>query len=410
MRPFFAMVLAGSIAMPAAAQFTFTVLPSDTSQSGSWALARGISGDGKVIVGGASGLQNTLEKGHVWRSTGSGWARTQLPSQGTPGWGRALAASHDGDTVVGMADLVSSGGIVYGTPAVWTDVLSGSPTLTTPLDDTSTKRRGIFSGVSADGSRAAGYAGLLPAGSVPLEAWTYAGGSPQQISPSGSVNYSSTPWVGGNTLSADGLAFVGTRFDSVGAQKREAFRWTASGGFQVLPARPTVYTGASAEVISANGNVVGGHVTTSAGGVYNGDGKPTLWINGVRLDLALPSNTFNGRVLGLSADGSIAAGVQYNGSVMPIETGLASMDAVVWINNEPFRLSEYLTSRGVDLQGIVTRYLMGVSNDGRTLVGYGSVGVSDFNLRSFVVTIPGAGTGTAALAALGCVAARRRRG
>lgn len=71
--------------------YSLTLLPSDMPNTNLRALARGISGDGNVIVGSGSAVLSPLEMPYTWRKVDGVWTRRQLFTFGAPG--RAVAAS-----------------------------------------------------------------------------------------------------------------------------------------------------------------------------------------------------------------------------------------------------------------------------------------------------------------------------
>lgn len=359
------------------AQLSFEFLPSTVGSSRG--LARGVSGDGQVIAGSTQIM--VTEKPVVWRRVDGVWMRFDLPAEGSQGLGRAISLSHDGDVIGGMTNSFASGTAVYGTAAVWTGVLSGLPVLDSPMDSPQV-RRGIFSGVSADGSMTTGYAAQVPPTS-PREMWTYSAAGLAQISPASPPSYA-TPFMCGSVMSADGSVIVGARMD---VERRLAIRWSAAGGFAELPT-PTVGTfrNSMAEAVSRDGRVIGGCLTFQYQ-AYNTEATPALWTDAGRVDLPLiPAMGPHGRVLALSGDGRIAGGAQYTGVLLLDGSSHGSEHAVLWIDGQVHGLASYLSSRGVNMQGIQPHWITGISDDGRVLVGF--AGQMGQGLRSFIVTLP----------------------
>jgi len=299
--------------------------------------------------------------------------------------GRPVALSYTGDTIAGTTNQYLSGAIGSGTPAVWHNVLSATPTVVSPLDDPGVPlRRGCWGGMSSDGSVAGGFAQLRTPTLSPGELWRFADGAASQISPVGPSAYASA-LIAGNAISGDGAIMVGSA--TVG-EYRLAMRWTAAEGFVALPTPTTgSFRHSRAECISRDGAVIGGHLAQEAL-VYNTGARPCVWRDGVRTDLpmltpALPS----ARVLAISGDGSVAAGAAYS-QVLGLDTlAINNNVATLWIHGRVYRLSTYLTERGVDLQGIEPCWISGISDDGRTLAGCGEV-AGTAALASFVVTLP----------------------
>lgn len=363
---------------------TLELLPSTGPDPSGAVIARGISGDGQVVVG--SQVPLMWERPFCWRKVGGVWMLIALPGEGGPGWGRPVAASFNGDVTGGMTNQYLSGAVGSGTPAVWSGVLSGAPAVGSPLDDSGTAeiRRGTFGGVSSDGAVATGYAHLISPSGSPGEIWAYAGGSAARLSPFPSTTNFSSAVIAGNALSGDGAVVVGSLNDGAGPRP---FRWTAAGGFERLPA-PTSGSArnARAECISRDGQVIGGHVTPDTL-VYNGLGQPCVWRDGYRIDLQNVPGYTSGRVLSLSGDGSIAVGLGYN-SLLPLDIGtLNGSKAVFWFHGKATALETYLEDRGIDLGGLRLHLVSGVSDDGKTIVGYGSRATPAVEYLSFIATL-----------------------
>lgn len=384
----FAAVCVGLMMLPPvlAGPPTFELLPSvNTTGSGDRVVARGVSGDGRVVVG--STVPLAWESPFMWRKTDGAWVLIPLPGEGALGWGRPISVSRDGDSIAGMTNRYYATRVASGTPAIWTGVLSGMPAVDSPLDESTPDevRRGIFGGISNNGAFAAGFAQLRTPTTADGELWGCTDGAATRLSPFPSALGFASALVAGNAVSGDGSIVVGSVEE---AFIRRAFRWTAADGFVTL-ATPTSgwYTHSRAECISRDGTVIGGHIFHDLLS-YGSNAQPCVWRQDVREDLALPPGRYSGRVFGLSGDGSIAVGVNYN-----LELGLDSGSfydarAVFWLRDRPRLLSSYLTSRGVDLQGITPHWLSGVSDDGFTLVGFGSEGGDGSTMTSFVVTLP----------------------
>ncbi|MCC6677258.1 MAG: hypothetical protein IT436_08940 [Phycisphaerales bacterium] len=361
----------------------FELLPSVGPNPGSYVVARGISGDGLVIAG--SQVPLMWERPFIWRKVDGEWVRTELPREGGFGWGRPVALSYTGDTIAGMTNQYLSGAIGSGTPAVWRGVLSGTPTVLSPLDDAGQPiRRGCWGGVSSDGSVAGGFAQLLMPTLSPGELWRLADSATTQISPAGPSSYASA-LIAGNAISGDGLIMVGS---ATAGEFRLALRWTAADGFVSL-ATPTSgnFRHSRAECISRDGAVIGGHLAQEAL-VYNTGARPCVWRDGVRTDLPLlaPALT-SARVLAISGDGAVAGGAAYT-QILGLDTlAINNNVAALWIHGRAYRLSTYLAERGTDLQGVEPCWISGISDDGKTLAGCGEVAGSSA-LVSFVVTLP----------------------
>lgn len=152
----------------------------------------------------------------------------------------------------------------------------------------------------------------------------------------------------GTGVSGDGKVVVGVWGDG---QQNEAFRWTESGGFEML------------------GDVPGGPLDSVA--------------------------------LGTNWDGSVVVGTGNPGLNLPDVATYWTKDAGLQT------LWDVLLGAGVDLSGWRSLdYPTDVSDDGKTVVGQGTL--SDGTLAGFLVVIPAPGTATFAFAGLLMVARRRR--
>jgi len=297
-------------------------------------------------------------------------------------------------------------------------------------------------GLSADGQSAAGYTAGIGIPGLPGYRWTNGGGredfgftlpSALGISGNGQVLVGGSPGTGSiafrwsqsggvQTLGTlpgftdadaidanfDGSVVVGTNSFN-GAGTKQAYRWTPSGGMQGLGLNTTAYG------VSGNGNVVigefgsapQGFIWTQAGGRQNliglpgGTGAtlarginfdgsiivgrsgpstnlPTMWINGVPVELN--SNLTSGGFTpnGVSDDGTVVVGqAQAPGGQF----------AGIWTSTTGVvRLSDYLAMNGVSIPAGVRLFnCTGVSADGRTFAGWteGSLGI-----QGYVATIP----------------------
>lgn len=118
-------------------------------------------------------------------------------------------------------------------------------------------------GVSADGSVVAGWRGSVIDGSTEATRWAPSG-SPQGLGflPGDTASR-------GTAVSGDGLVVVGGSFTPfVGG---EAFRWTEGTGMQPLGALPAGLVGSGARAVNADGSVIVGDSSQSAGG------RPRAW-------------------------------------------------------------------------------------------------------------------------------------
>jgi len=158
-------------------------------------------------------------------------------------------------------------------------------------------------------------------------------------------------------VSADGVVVVGVG-SSVheGENVFEAFSWTSTGGFVPLGDLPTGGFHSEALGASNSGNVIVGYGTIDDMGTDRTNGFQ--WMNNALLGIGdLPLGTNDSRVYSASADGSILVGRGYagNGEV-----------AFTWDNN---RTPKFQTLDG--FQPLNYNFARDVSDDASVVVGYG---------------------------------------
>jgi probable HAF family extracellular repeat protein len=222
--------------------------------------------------------------------------------------------------------------------------------------------------------------------------------------------------------SADGKVIVGLAWN--GCNFARAFRWEESTGMVDLGS--TVAGQSSrANGVSGDGRVVVGwqeHALGYRQGARWVDGRQTIFVNG---------STFAGEARGANADGTIIVGqtchfgdaseqsawvwtpaggvvclppprlqlplgrigaayaVSDDGRVVGgAQTFGLESESLIWIDRTPYYLKDYLRANGVPdaFEGWVnTGFVLGMSRDGRVLVGYGA-GPRDFT--GYVVILP----------------------
>ena len=395
--------------------YSLTLLPSDipgNTDPNFKALARGISGDGNVIVGSGSSILSFLEKPYAWRKVNGVWTRSELPTISTTG--RAVAASYDGSVIVGMTGRYAQNTTSFGTPAVWRDTASASPTLDTPLitaSPTGGPLRGIFNGVSATGSRAFGFARNVDGNIASSTAYVYDQGTiPTAVAAFGQLTGA---YPAGNIMSADGTR--ATHYIQPGAVSGNstAFLWSETTGSTNLPLN-TSSLYARTTTISGDGRVVAGFLA-SVNSIANDSGQPVIWRDGVFSQLARPNNAINAFVAGSDTTGRVLVGTAGNSlDLVNFTTNISFVGntfAAIWIDGQAFSLATYLTSNGINLGNITPILASGVSADGRTVVGVATRPLATSTQReyvSFVATIPTPGT-VFGMSLCVVFAARRRR-
>ena len=200
------------------------------SESGG--VAYGISPDGTVIVG------SVEWEAFRWEGGAMAWL-PDLP-QGTL-WRKAFDVSADGSVVVGEARVSPSPPPTPTVPVLWensTIVQLGGG-------------RGVAEAVTPDGHVVVGW--TESAGQAQAARWTGRVHEPLGVPPGFSSSYA-------YDVSDDGSVVVG----SAGSH---GFRWTASGGFQLLPPLPGGEVPGPAHSVLGDGRVIVGNARTGVPGV-----------------------------------------------------------------------------------------------------------------------------------------------
>jgi probable HAF family extracellular repeat protein len=349
-------VVCGSIAVrPVCAQISFTPA-SELPGGGFRGTPYAISGDGSTVVG-ETGSANGREA-FRWSADSGMTLLGDFP--GGRFYSAAYGVSHDGSVIVGYGNIAPIGYGDIGNRAFrWTrnggmidfGVVAGRFPAT-----------GAF-GVSADGSIVVGHDGnyFFP-GRIAFR-WTDEEGA----TPVGQVATWANSVAG--DVSADGRVIVG-EFDD------EAFRWTADNGMVLLGPRTSAYR------VSADGSTVAGRGPNGAAIWTAADG----WV-----DVAQ-----SGFAWGVSGDGSTAVGFGVGG-------------AFVWTRSAGhLNLREYLLSNGLtELENWTLASAQDISDDGRTIVGYGTNPLGQ--TEAWVATIPEPSTFVLFAAAVVAFGARRIR-
>lgn len=298
-------------------------LPGGNVFSRAW----GVSSDGQTVVGESNGQRNN----EAFR-----WTK----STGMQGLGHlnnayfdtlANAVSTDGKTVVGRGNR--------GTELEafrWTES-GGMQGLGYPLYE-------AF-GVSGDGSVVVGYSYVSEA-----FRWTVGGGVQGLGDLPGGAFFS-----GARAVSRDGSVVVGVSIATLGS---EAFRWNVVSGMQTLGELPGGGHDATAYGVSADGSTVVGW----SRGVPN-DAQAFRWTSSG----GMQSLGLGGVAYGVSADGRMVVG---EGNAPGSAAGI---EAFLWTEGVGVRrLQEVLeTDYGLNLQGWFLAAATGISDDGKTIVGWG---------------------------------------
>lgn len=377
----------------------------------------------------------TGNRGHIW---GMGWrrgkggaalsavcaaalawaAQAQTPSftlMGVPeGFSESVArgVSADGNSAAGFTSGIGQPGFLWTRSGGRNDFGMDGLGL-----------RSVGQGISGDGRFVVG-GGLGPAPENSRAfRWSQAGGFEDVGVLPGFAQASA---IGAND---DGSIVVGTCLTAGGFPT--GFRWTATGGMQ--PIGTATYLRAisrdGSTIIGNQGTATDGFVWTQSGGLQllpplggvghaaaggvNFDGsivvglsdtipsRATMWVNGVPSEMLRgvggPSAFFG---LGVSDDGRVVVGSG--------QDALSNFVAGVWTSSTGIiPLTTYLASNGVVLpEGVRLTNCMAVSADGLTFVGNAAGGA--IGRQGFVATIPAPGA-IAVLAAAMFTARRRRR-
>ncbi len=403
----------------ASAQYSIEFLPSavaggDGFQAG-FAVARGISGNGQVIVGSTNIYHQ--ERAVVWRREGGAWTQSFLPmanAEDGRAAGRALAASWDGSTIVGATGgnspfagstpMVTGPGLFSSAvPAIWRSS-GGTTSLDTPIPVNS-GIRGVATGVSASGQAVAFYSRSFtpdePAARVGrIDGSTITYLTPEGTSPGG--NYFVSALLTSSNMSSDGNTVVGMRRD--GASDR-AFRWTQGGGLEEFA--PPGAAGDAILTVSGDGSTFGGHVNYL---ILSEPNTAMIYRDGLRR--IVQGGGFSRVVTGLSSNGYYGAGA--SASTLNIlgdfaAAGPMESRALVLEGNRFLDLAFMLRSNGVDLPATVQlTYANAITPDGQTIVGVAYDSVTNQRL-SFIATIPAPGAAASMGLGMLMLGAWRRR-
>jgi len=351
-------------------------LPGGITSSNAFAL----SADGLVVAG--SSWSTSGNEAFRWTSGGGMVGLGDLPGGGFSS--NVTAVSADGSVMVGRSESGSG-------PEAFRWTAGGMVGLG---DLAGSSFASSANGVSADGSVVVG-TGSSSLGASEAFTWISGGGMV------GLGDLSSGPFKSdGTDISADGLVVVGQSTieifpnDPPETFRSRAFRWTQADGMVDLgsPA-PGLHT--LAQAVSADGSVI-------VGNTYDGLGltMPFRWTEGsgiVLLDEPLGGDDL-ARPIDVSANGLAIVGQTFTNN---------GPEAVLWDHTNSVRyLQDILVNDlGLDLTGWTLASANAISDDGLTIVGWGTNPNGDE--EAFIATLPE--PGTVALIALGLPALIRRR-
>lgn len=223
-------------------------------------------------------------------------------------------------------------------------------------------------GVSADGSVVVGTSEQPIAYIAGAYRWTRAAGIVSQgMLNGGNVSYA-------NGVSGDGTVIVGRAADGALNGAMRAYRWTAASGMTSLGVLPGG-SFSEAMTVNADGSLVAGYSSISGASATR---HAFLWtLSGGMKDLGVLPGVPSSMATGISAAGGVVvgAGVMHDSGGNP-DGSVAGARAFRW------DAATGMTSLGT-LNGGPTSYALGVSADGRVVVGYAADGAAGNQQRGF---------------------------
>lgn len=319
-----------------------------TKRSGTPARPRRLRRGGRFVFGSALCALASL--------AGSAWASGSLQDFPVPPSAvssTASAVSADGSVVVGSYSTT-------GLPALVRALRWSQSGGTIDLGVLPGLRLSSPAGVSADGSVVVGTSSNPVALQWRAFRWTASGG----LSDLGGLNGGNESFAFG--VSADGTVVVGQARDGAAGSVPRAFRWNEAGGMVSLGTLPG---GVRSEAFAANadGTMIVGSSTIAASPTT----RAFLWtpVAGMS-DLGVLPGSLSSAARGISAAGTVVVGgsVPHDAAGNPNPTG-AGARAFRWT---PAGGMESLGT----LNGGPYSYALGVSGDGRTVVGFSADGAA----------------------------------
>jgi uncharacterized membrane protein len=167
---------------------------------------------------------------------------------------------------------------------------------------------------------------------------------------------------------------------------RQAYRWTAAGGMQVLGWLDAGRKESESFAVSADGTTVVG--TSEVG--YMGTNVPFRWTAQSGM-VALGSG---GQAYAVSADGSVIAGGGASAFIWDAQHGMRNLQNLL------------VNDLHLNLTGWTLTQVRGMSADGMTLVGFGTNPAG--HPEGWIAQVPEPATMLLALAGIGLLARRRQ--
>lgn len=297
----------------------------------------GISNNGMYIVGQSSEISGT---GTAFRWNGTG---TMIDLGNLGGIASvAYAVSDDGSVVVGEGND-GTGHRVFR----WT---SGGGMV--DLGNLGGAAGGAAFDLTPDGSIIVGRA-QNAGGNTEAFRWTSGGGMVGLGTLGGTTSE-------GRAISSDGTVIVGQSATAGG--QYHAFSWTSGGGMVDLGTLGGTFSGAND--VSSDGSVIVGSSYTAGG-----QEEAFRWESGTMTSLGTLGGT-ESEAYAVSGDGSVVVGSSRNAG--------GQTKAFRWTSGALTSLEDDLSDAGVDVTGWSLTRAAGVSSDGNTVVGRGSVGGEAF--------------------------------
>jgi autotransporter-associated beta strand protein/probable HAF family extracellular repeat protein len=326
-----------------------------------YSVAYGVSGNGSVVVGISQIVDFGLSppQPFSWTASGGMVAIGNPPGGSLPN-SIANAANSDGSVIVGFNGTTSEA------------FRATSPTNIVSLGTLPGSGGSRALGVSGDGSVVVGQSYFSSSETYKAFRWTAS---------TGMTGLGTLPGDNGsaaNAISADGSVIVGFSYNiATNPGPQAAFRWTQSGGMTGLGFLPGM-DHSIATAVNANGSViVGNSYTFSTTGGVNPN-EAFRWTNSTGMvGLGYLPGGVVSIATGVSADGSVVVGQSFIGD---------DNQAFRWTQSLGMQSIAGILSANGDSVGMQLNFASGVSADGITIVGSGTVAFGD--LGAWVARIP----------------------